>query len=344
MDFLYLDLSTCERCIETDETLKKALDVLSGVFDTLGFRVKVNSVNITSKELAEEYRFISSPTIRVNGADICSEIKESACKDCGCLCGDSVDCRVFVYEGKEYERPPAAMIVDGILKAIYGQKPCENTVYTLPKNLGSFFTGNNREPEMYVCYCNKVTEQDIFSAMKEVGARTIEEVIKITGAMKNSNCAVNNPKGVCCYPDIADVFNKLRSDFPMKSMTIYEPAMCCETGICGVGVDSELLRISTVFNNLKKHGVSAVRFNLNNFPQEFINNAEINVLINSEGVDALPATVVDGRIVKTKAYPNNEEIAAWLEIPADYLGEKKTETEPAPIKKEGGCNCEKGCC
>ncbi len=61
IDFLYLDLNTCERCMATDETLKQALEVLSGVFDTLGFEVKANSVNITSRELAEEYRFISSP-------------------------------------------------------------------------------------------------------------------------------------------------------------------------------------------------------------------------------------------------------------------------------------------
>lgn len=42
----------------------------------------------------------------------------------------------------------------------------------------------------YVCYCNKVTEQDIISAMKEKGALTVEAVIKITGAMTNSNCKV----------------------------------------------------------------------------------------------------------------------------------------------------------
>lgn len=41
----------------------------------------------------------------------------------------------------------------------------------------------------------------------------------------------------------------------MKNIAIYEPAMCCSTGLCGVGVDPELLRISTVSNNLKKAGV-----------------------------------------------------------------------------------------
>lgn len=59
----------------------------------------------------------------------------------------------------------------------------------------------------YVCYCNHVTEEDIHEAVKE-GARDVKEVIKKTGAMKNSNCAVNNPKGTCCYTDIVAVFDK----------------------------------------------------------------------------------------------------------------------------------------
>lgn len=124
----------------------------------------------------------------------------------------------------------------------------------------------------------------------------------------------------------------------MKKMSIYEPAMCCETGLCGVGVDPELLRISTVFSNLQKNGVDVKRFNLNNFPQEFINNTEINKLINSEGgVDELPATIVDGKIVKTKAYPTNAEIVMWLNVPANYIVEQ-------PENSDGGCCCKGGCC
>lgn len=60
----------------------------------------------------------------------------------------------------------------------------------------------------YVCYCNKVTEIDIEKAIAEKGADSVEAVIRITGAMVNSNCKVNNPKGTCCYPDIVTVFNK----------------------------------------------------------------------------------------------------------------------------------------
>lgn len=59
----------------------------------------------------------------------------------------------------------------------------------------------------YVCYCNHVTEQDIIAAIKK-GAKDVKEVIAMTGAMKDSNCAVNNPKGKCCHSDMEYVFNK----------------------------------------------------------------------------------------------------------------------------------------
>lgn len=130
----------------------------------------------------------------------------------------------------------------------------------------------------------------------------------------------------------------------MKSMSIYEPAMCCETGICGVSIDPELLRISTVFNNLKKNGVSAARFNLSSAPGAFISNIEINKLINTEGVEALPATMVDGKLVKTKAYPTNKEIAAWLEIPVNHLGDEDARGKTVPQTCGSGCDCEGECC
>lgn len=72
-------------------------------------------------------------------------------------------------------------------------------------------SNDNKEYIMgeYVCYCNNITEEDIKNSIIE-GAKTIQEVINKTGAMKESNCAVNNPKGVCCYADIVYVFNKYK--------------------------------------------------------------------------------------------------------------------------------------
>lgn len=65
----------------------------------------------------------------------------------------------------------------------------------------------------YVCYCNKVTKQEILAAI-ESGAKDVKEVIAMTGAMQNSNCKVNNPKGRCCYQDIVAVFDNATSKVP----------------------------------------------------------------------------------------------------------------------------------
>ncbi|MHB8276832.1 MAG: (2Fe-2S)-binding protein [Candidatus Humimicrobiaceae bacterium] len=75
---------------------------------------------------------------------------------------------------------------------------------------GTAEKNNNIAMGEYVCYCNKVSEADILKAIQEKGATSVDEVIKITGAMVNSNCKVNNPKGTCCYPDIVQVFNKYK--------------------------------------------------------------------------------------------------------------------------------------
>jgi len=140
VDFLYLDLNTCSRCKATDTAVKEAAAECSGVLRTLGYAVTVNSVNITSAEMAEEYRFRSSPTIRVNGRDICPAVEENNCADCGDICGSDTDCRMFVWKGKKYNQPPKAMVTDAILRAVYRPRRApEQEEYRLPENLKKFF-------------------------------------------------------------------------------------------------------------------------------------------------------------------------------------------------------------
>lgn len=65
------------------------------------------------------------------------------CESCGDLCGDQVDCRVWVYQGREYSVPPKGMIIEAILKAVYGgQAPVDAAAspYVMPENLRNFYT------------------------------------------------------------------------------------------------------------------------------------------------------------------------------------------------------------
>lgn len=147
IDFLYLDLTMCDRCQGADKNLEDALKEVSNVLEATGVEVEVNKINVINEELALKYRFKSSPTIRINGHDIQMDIKESFCKCCGDLCGEDVDCRVWVYQGKEYDSPPKAMIIESILKQVYGANNniVEEETYSIPENLKRFYDAMKKQ-------------------------------------------------------------------------------------------------------------------------------------------------------------------------------------------------------
>jgi len=147
IDFLYLDLSTCGRCQGTETNLDEAIREVSSVLEAAGYEVTLNRIHIDTKELALKHQFVSSPTIRVNGRDIAMEFKESLCQDCGDLCGDTVECRVWISDGVEYNEPPKSMIVNAILKEVYSGSAApqdKNEIYVLPENLARFFMGKEK--------------------------------------------------------------------------------------------------------------------------------------------------------------------------------------------------------
>ena len=149
----------------------------------------------------------------------------------------------------------------------------------------------------------------------------------------------------------------------MKEIKIFEPAMCCETGLCGVGVDPELMRISTVINTLKEKDITVERFNLSNAPQAFVDNKVVNDFINQYGVDNLPVILVDGQIKVIGHYPSNAEFTEWFALPDDVLNvsreacccssdDSSEDCCGSDDSSEGCCDsgsssnscCESGCC
>jgi len=100
----------------------------------------------------------------------------------------------------------------------------------------------------------------------------------------------------------------------MKKVIIYDPALCCPTGLCGVNIDPELMRIAVVVETLKRKGIIIERYNLRDNPQVYVDNKVINEFLMKEGAEKLPVTTVDGEIVITGSYPTNQQIAEWLGI------------------------------
>jgi hypothetical protein len=129
----------------------------------------------------------------------------------------------------------------------------------------------------------------------------------------------------------------------MKNMQIFEPAMCCDTGLCGVGIDPELLRISTVLNSLSKNGVTVERFNLSSAPQVFVTNKVVNNFVREKGVEELPLITLDGEVIMTGRYPTNDEFVTLLNVPQNYLGDQKV-TQEETDESEGCCCAGGGCC
>jgi hypothetical protein len=120
----------------------------------------------------------------------------------------------------------------------------------------------------------------------------------------------------------------------MKKIEIFDPAMCCSTGVCGPSVDPELLRVATVISALGKMGAEIQRHNAASDPDGFVRNEAVASVLEKEGADVLPVTLLDGKIVKTKEYPTNGEFAEWLGV--ELYGEAD--------EGEGSCCCESGCC
>ncbi|SFG65035.1 arsenite efflux transporter metallochaperone ArsD [Sporolactobacillus nakayamae] len=109
----------------------------------------------------------------------------------------------------------------------------------------------------------------------------------------------------------------------MERIQIFEPAMCCSTGVCGPSVDQELIRITGAVGNLRKNGFNISRFNLTSDPAAFVQNQAIHDLLEDEGMSVLPATIADGKVVKKGTYPTNQELADWSGVSIDKISKKQ---------------------
>ena len=93
----------------------------------------------------------------------------------------------------------------------------------------------------------------------------------------------------------------------MKTIQVYDPAMCCSTGLCGNDIDPALVSFAALLTQLSQKGVKVERYNLGQQPMAFVQNRVVKALLDKEGVDALPLILIDGEVHQKGRYLTDAE-------------------------------------
>jgi hypothetical protein len=120
---------------------------------------------------------------------------------------------------------------------------------------------------------------------------------------------------------------------------IYDPAMCCSSGVCGPSVSPGLVRIQETLRQIQKQApeVQIMRYGLSTDPKAFVSNATVAELLKSEGPECLPLVFVGGELISKGSYASDSMLQ-------EILGESGIELElGVKMKKSSSC-CEPGCC
>jgi hypothetical protein len=125
-----------------------------------------------------------------------------------------------------------------------------------------------------------------------------------------------------------------KKEIQMKTIQVFDPALCCSTGVCGVDVEQALVNFSADTAWAKLNGARIERFNLAQQPMAFAENAAVKSFLERSGEEALPLVLVNGEVALAGRYPNRAELARWAGIPRVV-----PEAKPG-----GGCCSGGGCC
>jgi hypothetical protein len=111
--------------------------------------------------------------------------------------------------------------------------------------------------------------------------------------------------------------NSKTSDTPSNldkrvDVEIFDPPMCCPTGMCGPTIDQSLLDVNEMIAKLQSNGFRVERYQMSTNPGAFTGNAEVMKLIREKQMAALPIVAVRGKIIAESYYPKLAEIQTNL--------------------------------
>jgi hypothetical protein len=100
----------------------------------------------------------------------------------------------------------------------------------------------------------------------------------------------------------------------MSQIQIFDPALCCSSGVCGTDVDQSLVTFAADVEWARQHGAHIERFNLARQPDAFAGNATVLQLLQRSGQKVLPVVLVDGEVAMAGRYPERAELAQWAGV------------------------------
>jgi len=131
----------------------------------------------------------------------------------------------------------------------------------------------------------------------------------------------------------------------MTTIAVFEPALCCNTGVCGEDVDQNLVTFTADMAWLLEQGATITRHNLANDPMAFAHNEAVKSYLEIAGSAGLPLALVDGVTVATGRYPTRAELARWagLDTPASVPAGAIT-LGLSDSSESSSCCGDSGCC
>ena len=119
----------------------------------------------------------------------------------------------------------------------------------------------------------------------------------------------------------------------MKRLEVFDPPMCCSTGVCGPKVDPALVRFVADLHWLANQRIAVERYNLSQQPQAFAASALVKSALQEHGNDCLPLILLDGAIVSQGRYPSRDELARLAGVEGDATADVATGTSsPNAVK------------
>ena len=192
------------------------------------------------------------------------------------------------------------------------------------------------------CISGALTEQQCADGLTRAGFTNVSiEPTRIFEAPALEGLAAEVPGEIDVAAAITGLDGVIRSAairaVKPTPIRVYEPALCCNTGVCGPDVDQALVEFTADLAYLKGRGADIARHNLANDPQAFADDAGVRAFLQTAGSAGLPLVTVNGVTVVTGRYPSRTELERFAGLTAEF-------TELTMLADDGGSCCGSGGC